>query len=127
MDEMQIKTKKDGWQWLWNIIDRETRFLIANNVTKERSSLEAQIVMEKAKKVIRGNNPIVVITDKLNAYPSAIKNTFGKNVIHISNAGIRGRIKNNLVERYNGTVRERDKVMRALDKSTTGKEIHEYF
>jgi len=38
-----------------------------------------------------------------------------------------GRRNNNIIERYHGTVRERDKVMRALDKIDTAKEMMEYW
>ena len=39
--------------------------------------------------------------------------------MHIHNVGIRDQINNNVLERLNGTVREREKVIRGLKKEET--------
>jgi len=45
----------------------------------------------------------------------------------VRNVGIRKERNNNIIERYHGTVRERDKVIRALDNIDTAKEMMEYW
>ena len=42
VDEQKCKDKHGNWQWVWNCIDADTRYLIANNVTKGRTIPEAR-------------------------------------------------------------------------------------
>jgi len=129
VDEQMIKTKKDEWIWCWNVMDRKTRFILANNITTSREIQDARELFKKAKEVANGK-PKYVYTDGLQAYIRAFKKEFGDrqhSVIHVRNVGIRKERNNNIIERYHGTVRERDKVMRALDKIDTAKEMMEYW
>ncbi len=124
IDEQKIKA--DGeWYYSWNILDEKTRFLIANEVTKERSILETQMVMRKAKEITRGGKPWFIISDGMSSYPCAIRQQFGDDTQHIGGVGIRDRINNNVLERYHGTYRERDKVMRGLENNTTAKQMND--
>jgi len=129
-DEQKIKTKKDGWVWSWNTIDNGTRFLIANNVTMGRSTLEARQIFNKAKR-IAGGKPHYMVTDGLQSYHDAFNKELydhHRTCKHISGAGIRKRSNNNnMVERFHSTVRERDKVMRCLhDMKTTTQMLDNY-
>ncbi|MDD2665561.1 MAG: transposase [Methanocellales archaeon] len=54
-DEMQIKVKdgvrkQDGykWNWLWNVMDSETRFLLTNLITKKRNIKEASKLFQRS-------------------------------------------------------------------------------
>lgn len=124
IDEQKIKA--DGeWYYSWNMMDGDTRFLISNGVTKGRSLLETEMVMDKAKRDAHGVKPRVVISDGMNAYPSGIKNVLGDDVIHVGGVGIRNRVNNNVLERYHGTYRERNKVMRGLGNGVTSKMMNE--
>ncbi len=125
VDEQKVKTKKEKqWLWAWNILDSKTRFLIANNVTPERSISEARLVFKKAKAVTQKNNRLEIVTDGLQAYSNAISHEFTTSrarpqyrVIHSRNAGIRkARQNNNPVERYHNQFREFDKVRRGFDR-----------
>jgi len=127
-DEMMIKI--DGkWEYLWNVIDNSTRFMIANNITPDRFSNDAQQVFSKAKKMAK-RNPHVVITDGLQGYKQAFREEFQtfrnkKFPMHIANVGINNKhTNNNVVERYHGTVRERDKTMRGLKTKRTAQIFH---
>lgn len=129
VDEQKVKTKKDQWVWVWNIMDKETRFLIANNVTKGRSEKEARQVFQKAKNKVE-NKPLFVVTDGLPTYKGAINKELynhHQSCEHIHNAGIAKDENNNIIERYHGTYRERDKVMRALDSKKTSANMSEYW
>ncbi len=44
---------------------------------------------------------------------------------HIGNVGIRDRINNNVLERYHGTYRERDKVMCGMENNIPAREMNE--
>lgn len=136
VDEMMIKVKHDGitlfknndtkWVWLWNIMDTKTRYLISNLVTKKRGIREAKTIFQDAKN--KSGKPKYVVSDGLGAYNKAFNRVFydhHQSVKHISEVGIRDRINNNRVERLHGTIRERDKVMRALFNPETSKDMFE--
>lgn len=124
IDEQKVKTKKrDEWKWSWNVIDSKTRFLIANNITDDRSILEAMQIFQKVKDVTKKDRELTLVTDGLPAYNEAIRKMFvtRKNkkdrVIHSRNAGIRkARKNNNLIERYHNQFREFDKIRRGFDR-----------
>jgi transposase-like protein len=124
IDEQKIKAE-NKWLYSWNIMDEKTRFLIANEITEQRSTLETRMVMQKAKKQTKDAKPWFMISDGMSAYPSAIRQEFGDDTQHIGNVGIRDRINNNVLERYHGTYRERDKVMRGLQNDMTAREMNE--
>ncbi|MDD3492647.1 MAG: DDE-type integrase/transposase/recombinase [Candidatus Thermoplasmatota archaeon] len=105
-------------------MDKKTRFLIANAVTIHRSDLSAKVVLKKAKE-LAGGNPKDIVTDGLASYPKAIRDVFEGQVTHIGNVGIRDTINNNTLERYHGTYREREKVMRGLQDAVTAKQMNE--
>lgn len=111
VDECVIKTPDERKIWNYNIMDRKTRFLITNHMENGRHLQETTQVFKKAMNTY-DIPPEVVITDGLTSYPYAIKHTFGRNVKHIKNAGLSKRQNNNLIERYHGTWRHREKVMR---------------
>ncbi len=119
IDEQKVKTEGD-WVYSWNILDEKTRFLIANTTTKQRSLLETEKVFHKAKGDVEGK-PSMIITDKMNAYPYVIRQEFPE-AVHIQ-AGIRDPINNNKVERFHGTWRERDKVMRGMQNDETAEQM----
>jgi transposase-like protein len=124
-DEMTLNvrktqpTAKGNYDWLWNLMDHETRFLLASQVTKHREIEDAQKVFKKAKETTDGQMPDFVVTDKLHSYNDAFKKEFftlrNPRTKHIKLKSIREGTNNNIVERLNGTVRERVKVIRGLD------------
>jgi transposase-like protein len=126
VDECVIKTTDEKKLWNYNIMDKKTRFLITNHMENGRHLNEAKKVFEKAMNTY-DMLPEVVITDGLTSYPYAIRHTFGENVKHIKNAGIAKRQNNNLIERYHGTWRQREKVMRGHgDKIPTEELLDNY-
>lgn len=123
-DEMMInvkdndtESKRENLSWLWNVMDTETRFLLATLISKRRSLIEAKKVLKDAKETARGT-PDYLVTDGLYSYNRASAtelSTADKFVKHIRGVGIRNRIHNNKVERLHGTIRDREKTMRAMD------------
>jgi len=49
-DEMNIKVK-GNWKWLWSIMDKDTRFLLASQISEKREIEDARILFQKAKTV----------------------------------------------------------------------------
>jgi transposase-like protein len=100
--------------WFWDIIDRDTRFLLASHVSLTRSRRDAQSLMEKASKRA-GKNPKVVITDKLNAYLDGIEVAYGADTQHKQSKPFTTKEDStNDIERFHGTLKARTKVMRGL-------------
>jgi len=131
IDEQNIKVK-GKWLWSWNCIDEETRFMIANAITENRFVYDARQVMQNAK-AITNAKPEFIVTDGLNAYEKAIREEFKMDlkredsVKHVRLETVREKPNNNLVERFHGTFRERDKVMRGFKSRVTAKELTEGF
>jgi len=123
IDEQKVKSEGD-WVYSWNIMDKKTRYLIANTITQERSILETGKVFNRA----IGNaetKPRMIVTDKMNAYPHVVREYYPE-AVHVQ-VGIRDAINNNTLERYHGTWRERDKVMRGLDSDATAEQMLENY
>lgn len=121
-DEMTIFIKKEGqekyYEWMWNVMDAETRYLLACRVTKTRFVSDARKPLKDAKKraTLR---PDVIVTDGLQAYKSAIPKEFYDKHAEIKNPHLRlkdfeTKPNNNIIERLNGTYRERMKVIRSF-------------
>jgi len=122
VDEMMISVNGD-WYYLWNVINDETRFHLASVVSKHRTTNEASKALRTAKKRSHGSRPRFIITDGLKSYIKAVDDEFHtvkRDTIHVGNVGIRGKdfnkdiFDNNLVERLQGTIRERNKTQRGL-------------
>jgi len=124
-DEMWIKIKGDK-RYLYALLDDETRFWIAKEVAGDKFSHEAP---EYASRLFRqgreiaGKRPLTLITDGLHAYHLAYKREFyahqkpvTKHQKHVMWKGDKG---NQKMERFNGEVRDREKVMRGLKKPDT--------
>jgi transposase-like protein len=68
----------------------------------------------RVKKVV-GKKPMTLITDGLPAYHDAYKKKFwtlrNPRTVHINTIKLRGNINNNKMERFNGEIRDREKIM----------------
>lgn len=103
-------------------MDETTRFQLASVVSKERKVKDARTVFQRAKKNSGGRTPKYMITDGLHAYKKAVNKEFPTNVHdteHLWNVGLRHHPNNNHVERLHGTIRQREKVMRAIKTEKT--------
>lgn len=122
-DETTIFIKKEGekkyYEWIWNIMDAKTRYLLACQVTETRFKEDARKPLKKAKEVA-SRLPDAIVTDGLHAYRDAIKAEYYGLSDRILNPHIRlkdfeTKPNNNILERLNGTFRERTKVVRSFD------------
>ena len=120
-DELYLKIK-GNMKYLFAIMDDETRFWIAQEVAESKYKHDARKLFQMAKKVT-GTKPMTMITDGLPAYHDAYKKEFwtlrGPRTEHIRHIKIRGDHNNNKMERLNGEIRDREKVMRGLKKKDT--------
>ncbi len=115
--------------YLWNVLDHETRFLLAIHVSHDRSLTNTRIPIRKAK-AATPDRPKDVLCDGMNSYPVAIGKELGRRATpmddpnqvrggrfnpHKRVPSIRAKESNNRIERFHGTEKERFKVMRAFD------------
>jgi putative transposase len=114
------KSKKAKWVIFWDIIDADTRFLLASLTTTTRGTKDAKLLMEKAARVA-GKAPKIVITDKLAAYLDGTELAFGGDTKHWVGGPFDIQSNTNLIERLHGSIKERTKVMRGLRTPQTAK------
>lgn len=123
IDETMVKVDGDFY-YLWNVLDSESRFLLATHISRNRSLSNTCKTIKKAKKAT-SDRPLEVFTDGMMAYPTAVMKELGIRGIkgirgfwspHVRVASIRAKISNNLIERLHGTEKERTKVMRGFDQ-----------
>jgi len=121
-DELYVKIKGD-MKYLFALMDDETRFWIAQEVAETKYKHDARRLFQLGQKVA-GKKPMTLITDGLRAYHDAYKKGFWTHKIetrtkHIRHITLRGDHNNNKMERMDGEVRDREKVMRGLKKIDT--------
>ena len=120
VDEMAVKV--GGVQyWNWNVMDADTRYVLASYLSKRRDARAAKTVLRKAQ-ANAANIPKTIKTDRLKSYISAIEDLYGADVKHVQSDGIRAEINNNLSERLQGTFRSRTKTLRGLDSRESGQD-----
>ena len=116
-DEMQLTVGGEKY-WNWNVMDADTRYILASHLSKERDGRAATAVMRKAAKAA-AKPPRVVKTDKLRSYNQAIEKTFPF-AFHVKSEGLHDSLNNNKSERLQGTFRQRTKTLRGLDSHESG-------
>ena len=132
--EKETQYKQMNMAYLWNVMDRGTRFLLASKLSKHRDDSGAISGMLEAKKNAHDSQPEIILTDGHRSYNEGISYAWfnGQKPKHITKAGIRKpNATNNRIERLNGTLRERVKVQRGWKSMTTplaeGQRIHYNF
>ena len=120
-DEVFVKFSGD-MKYLFALMDDETRYWIAQEVADTKFKHDAQGLFQEGKE-ITGKRPNVLITDGLPAYHDAFNKEFYSNSLpqskHINAIKLNGDMNNNKMERINGEIRDREKVMRGLKKTDT--------
>jgi len=111
--ESQYKQK--NMAFLWNVMDRKTRFLLASKVSRSRDVGGAARAFSEALRNAGESKPERIFTDGLDKYKEGIAFAFSGQTKpeHVARMGIgKPHANNNRVERLNGTLRERVKVQR---------------
>lgn len=123
-DEMYVKFK-GNMKYLFSMMDDETRFWIAQDVCDSKEKVDAKNLFLSSQEVA-DKIPKTLITDGLKSYHEAFKRTYAKPhwreqdmPRHIREIALAGQIHNNKMERMNGEVRDRERVMRGLKNPDT--------
>lgn len=131
IDETVVSVDGDK-KWVWNVLDAETRFLLATHVSSTRSLAHTRAPLKKAKKVA-DTLPTEIRSDGMITYPEAIKREFSRRrrpsdpprdlkqahsaywSPHRIVPSIRAPESNNLIERLHGSEKDRIRPMRGFD------------
>ncbi len=131
VDERVVNVNGEN-HYLWNVMDGETRFLLASRISKGRGIPEARSAFKDAKGATEVR-PTEIRSDGYTAYPEAIWREFGRYrrpgdapsdpkdprraqfTPHRRVPSIRAPESNNRIERMHGSQKDRTKTMRAYD------------
>ncbi len=116
-DEMKIQAG-GKWRWLWNIMDNQTKFLITTQVSTHAMIKDSNRFFRSAKEQAK-IEPEYLITDGRHSLTGSIK-TEMPSTNHVRLTSLTDKRQNNqMVERLNGTVRDRVKPMRGFGNVET--------
>jgi transposase-like protein len=121
-DELYVKIK-GNMKYVFAMMDDETRFWIAQEVADSKYTHDARHLLQLAR-AVAGKRPKLLITDGLPAYHQAYVKEYQTNSVamtthHIRKITLTGEQNNNKMERLNGEIRDREKVMRGLKREDT--------
>jgi len=104
--------------WFWEMIDEDTKFMVASHISGTRSMEDTIAIFQKGfdQSKVR---PKAVFVDGSHVYSSAFNHVFytmrkDTRPELVQRVGIRARETNNIVERLHGTLKDRTKPMRGL-------------
>jgi transposase-like protein len=127
-DELYVKFKGNR-KYLFAVMDDETRFWIAQEVSHWKENTDASNLFRKAV-AVAGKVPKTLITDQLKSYRTASRSVL-PTTRHVQDITLSGAIHNNKMERMNGEVRDRERVMRGMKRMDSpilkGFQIHHNF
>jgi transposase-like protein len=113
------------YSWLWNLMDSKTRFWICSKLSQKRDTASGITLLKDMKK--RAPLPKAFVHDGLPAYDEAYRKELrtiqNPRVQNIRSVSLRHEGLNARIERLNGTVRDREIVMRGLDKQKTAQDL----
>lgn len=115
-DELYLKVR-GNMKYLFAMMDDDTRFWIAQQVSDHKATSDVRPMFRDAIDKA-GKKPKVLISDGApnfhRAYNKEMWTHFNPRPVHIADIRLGGQVHNNKMERLNGEVRDREKVMRGL-------------
>ncbi|MFH1141002.1 MAG: IS6 family transposase [Chloroflexota bacterium] len=108
--------------WYWDVIDEDSRFLLASHMSLTRTIRDAEALFTQARGRAE-NAPHFIVTDRLRSYIDGIERVWGGDVLHIQSEGMAPATHNNTIERFHGSIKQRTKVMRGMQNRETAKII----
>jgi transposase-like protein len=115
-DELYVKIKGD-MKYLFALIDDETRYWISQEVAETKDKHDVRTLFTRAK-YLMGKQPKTLVTDGLATYSRGSMEVFPQ-ALHTRHIRLQGDMNNNKMERFNGEIRDREKVMRGLKTKDT--------
>ncbi len=121
-DELFLKVK-GNMKYLYAMMDEQTRFWIAQEVADSKFTADVRPLFQLAKQVA-GKTPKTLVSDGAANFHEAYLREFRTQRLetrteHIRHIRLAGDYNNNKMERMNGEIRDRERVMRTLEKADT--------
>lgn len=121
-DELFLKVK-GNMKYLYALMDDQTRFWIAQEVADTKYTADLRPLFKLGKQIAE-KKPKTLITDGApNFHEAYLQEFYTKRLEtrteHIREIRMVGRVHNNKMERMNGEIRDRERVMRTLEKPDT--------
>lgn len=120
-DELLFKVK-GNMRYLFAMMDDETRFWIAQQVSDHKATSDVRPMFRDAMQRA-GKKPRILISDGApnfhRAYNKEMWTHFNPRPTHVRDIRLGGEVHNNKMERMNGEVRDREKVMRGIKTMDT--------
>ena len=132
VDEMVVHVRnetisKGHYQWLWNFMDETTRFWVTSMISQRREITDARAVFQDAKS--KTCNTKAIVHDGLFSYDRAFQKEYHTmktpRVMNIRSISVRKEGLNSRVERLNGTMSDREKVMRGMNTKESSQKLIE--
>ena len=119
-DELFLKVR-GNMKYLYALMDDETRFWIAKEVADSKYHADIHELFKQGRKVA-GKAPSTIITDGAYNFSTGIEAEFYRErkalaIQHVRHVRMSGDMNNNKMERLNGEIRDREKVVRGVKKS----------
>jgi putative transposase len=113
---------KGNMKYLFAMMDDETRFWIAQQISDTKFTADIRPLFAEGKRVA-GKRPLTLITDGgphfMPAFTKEFYTSQNPKTQHVRDIRLEGEVHNNKMERMNGEVRDREKVMRGLKRTDT--------
>jgi putative transposase len=122
LDETMIKCNGEN-KWVWQMIDNDTKFMLAMHLSDSRTTLDVANVFKQGKDKAT-EKPKDVYVDGCVSYQSGFNKVLydhHQSVKLHQKVGIRARKTNNVIERLHVTLKDRTKPMRGLGEMGTAK------
>jgi transposase-like protein len=121
-DELFLKVK-GNLKYLYAMMDEQTRFWIAQEVADTKYTADVRPLFQLAKQ-IAGKTPRTLVSDGAANFHEAYNHEFRTMKLetrteHIRHIRLQGDFNNNKMERMNGEIRDRERVMRTLERTDT--------
>ena len=115
-DELYVKFK-GNMKYVFALMDDETRFWLASEIADSKYVSDVRKLLVDGRE-LAGKRPLTFITDGALNYAEAFKKEYrtlkGPRSVHIPHVRFDGDHNNNKMERMNGEIRDREKIMRGL-------------
>lgn len=111
--------------WLWDIMDDETRFLLASRIPVGRTMQSSRQLMSRAVKAA-GHTPKIINLDKGTAFLDGIEIVFGADTSNLKPEEFAFKAHTtSRIERFHATLEDRSKIIRRMKNRDTAKLIME--
>jgi transposase-like protein len=121
-DELFLKVK-GNMKYLYAMMDEQTRFWIAQEVADTKYTADVRPLFQLAK-AVAGKTPRTLVSDGAANFHEAYNKEFRTLKVetrteHIRHIRLAGDYNNNKMERMNGEIRDRERVMRGIENMDT--------